>query len=279
MIYIITAILLWSSLGVFIRLSALPASSLIFFPCVVSLLPLGILMLRRPHGQLPGRDDLALLALLGGLSLANTGTFYLAYQNTTVANAVLTHYTAPVLVAILAPFMLKERLSLSIIAAVALAASGLGIMLGVSPVQFAASLLSGDRDSYGIAAGLASGLSYAFVIIVTRFGAQRMDPMMMTLGQNLSVSVLLLPIVEVPQPLFPAVWFLIVMGILHSTVAPTLYFRGMKEVTANKAAILGYLEPVSAIILGAVVLGEPVGYATVFGGCMILLSGYLTRRL
>ncbi len=280
MFHIIAAILLWSSLGVIIRLSGLPAVSLIFFPCVVSLLPLSLLLtLRRPHWQMPDRDALKLLSLMGAVSLVNTGSFFVAYQNTTIANAVLTHYTAPVFVAFLAPFLLGERLTVSIFLAVAIAASGLGIMLGVSPAQFATALFSGDRDSIGIAAGLVSGLAYAFAIIITRKAAQRIDAMVMTFGQNLMISVLLLPVAQTPDPFLPAGWLFLVMGILYSTIAPTLYFRGMRQVSANKAAILGYLEPVAAILLGAVILGETAGFATVIGGGMILFSGYLTRRL
>jgi drug/metabolite transporter (DMT)-like permease len=52
----------------------------------------------------------------------------------------------------------------------------------------------------------------------------------------------------------------------------------MKEVTANRAAILGYLEPVCAIVIGAFFLGEEVRASTVVGGGMILFSGYLTVR-
>ncbi len=280
MFYIVAAILLWSSLGVIIRLSGLPALSLIFFPCVVSLLPLGVMLaLRRPHWQTPDRDDLKLLSLMGVMSLVNTGSFFVAYQNTTIANAVLTHYTAPVLVAFLAPLLLGERLTASILTAVAIAAAGLGIMLGVSPAQFATALFSGDRDSIGIAAGLLSGLAYAFAIIITRKAAQRIDAIVMTFGQNLIISAILLPAAQAPDPFLPAGWLFLLMGILYSTIAPALYFRGMQQVSANKAAILGYLEPVAAILLGAVILGEPAGLATIIGGGMILFSGYLTRRL
>jgi drug/metabolite transporter (DMT)-like permease len=68
------------------------------------------------------------------------------------------------------------------------------------------------------------------------------------------------------------------MGIVHSTIAPVLYFRGFKAVTANRAAILGYLEPVCAILLGALFLEEGVTCKTVVGGGIILFSGYLTVK-
>ncbi|KAF0185174.1 MAG: Permease drug/metabolite transporter (DMT) superfamily [Nitrospirae bacterium] len=280
MFYIVIAILLWSSLGVIIRLTGLPVLSLIFFPCAVSLLPLGMLLLyRRSQWKTPDRNDLGLLVLLSVTALINTGTFFFAYQYTSIANAVLTHYTAPVIVAFLAPIILKERFTFSLLGAVALAAAGLWIMLGASPAEFVSALVSGDRSSIGILSGLVSGIAYAFVIILIRTGAQRIDPVVMTFGQNLLLVVMLMPFIQPPAPFFPTAWIFLVIGLLLSTVAPVLYFRGMRDVTANKAAILGYLEPVAAILLGFIVLSEPVGFNTVVGGCMILLSGYLTRRI
>lgn len=280
MLYIVIAILLWSSLGVIIRLTGLPVLSLIFFPCAVSLLPLGMLLLyRRSQWKTPGRNELGLLVLLSVTALINTGTFFFAYQYTSIANAVLTHYTAPVIVAFLAPILLKERFTFSILGAVTLAAAGLWIMLGASPTEFVSAFVSGDRNSIGILSGLVSGIAYAFVIILIRAGAQRIDPIVMTFGQNLLLVAMLMPVIHLPAPFFPAAWILLSIGLLLSTVAPVLYFRGMRDVTANKAAILGYLEPVAAILLGYIVLSEPVGFNAVVGGGMILFSGYLTRRL
>ena len=90
------------------------------------------------------------------------------------------------------------------------------------------------------------------------------------------IAALLLPFIrEFPFNALPAVLF---MGIVHSTIAPILYYRGLREVTANRAAVLGYLEPVSAIILGAIFLNENIYWNTIAGGVLIILSGYLVVR-
>ena len=68
------------------------------------------------------------------------------------------------------------------------------------------------------------------------------------------------------------------MGIVHSTVAPILYYKGLQTVTANRAAVLGYLEPVSAILFSMVFLNEIPHLYSFFGGVLILFSGYLTIR-
>lgn len=280
MISIIAALILWSSLGIIIKESGLSPIALIFFPCACSLIPLAcILTSRSRQFPMPDREALGIIALLGLVSLINTGCFFYSYQYTSIANAVLAHYTAPGFVAMLAPFLLREHLTKAAVGAVALAACGLWIMLGVDAGTFARDLLSGDRNSLGLLFGVVSGLAYAFVIIIIRKTASTIDPLVMTFGQNLIISVLLLPLAELPSPTFPAAWLFPVVGIVHSTLAPILYFRGMRTVNANKAAILGYCEPVCAILLGAIVLGEMIGMHTALGGVMILASGYLARKL
>jgi drug/metabolite transporter (DMT)-like permease len=75
-----------------------------------------------------------------------------------------------------------------------------------------------------------------------------------------------------------ALWAYFFMGIIHSTIAPILYFRGLQEVTANRAAVLGYLEPVCAIIISMIFLNEMPGINAIIGGMLIIFSGYLTLK-
>ena len=280
MIYILISIFLWSSLGIVIKLSGMPVHILVFFSCIISSVLIGTLVIssKELKQQLPDAKKAAYLLALAIISLVNTFSFFFAYKNTTIANAVLTHYTAPVFVAFLAPFFLKERLTLKVLLSITIASAGLWIMLGVSPIQFIKLLFARDINTLGIFSGLFSGFAYAVLIIVIRVITQKVNPFVMTLFQNIVIASILLPFVRIPDNFESALWAFGIMGIIHSTVAPVLYFKGMKVVTANKTAILGYLEPVCAIILGIVFLSEAVSYKTIIGGAMIVLSGYITIR-
>lgn len=268
-LYILLAIFLWSSLGVIVRLSGVPVHILIFYSCIVSILLQGAILTTKTYRKdIPDYKRLKYPLLLGLFSFFNTFTFFYAFQHTTIANAVLTHYTAPVIVAFLAPFFLKERISTKIIFVIIIASAGLFIMLeGFS--------LSEGHGS-GIIAGLISGFMYAVIVILARILAQDYKPLVLTFLSNSLIAALLLPFVHV----FPlhALWTFLLMGIVHSTIAPVLYYKGLKGVTANRAAVLGYLEPVSAIIFSVVFLNEFVGINTIIGGFMILLSGYITVK-
>jgi len=279
MLAILSAIFLWSSLGIIIRISGISILMLIFSSCLVSVFIISPMFLRQRYREIiPKLGELPYLTLIGLVSLVNTFSFYYAYRNTTIANAVLTHYTAPVLVALLAPVFLKERLTARIVGALVLATCGLWILLDVSFAQFRELILAGDANTRGIIGGLFSGVAYALLVIILKISSRTVHPLFMTLWQNLVIVAVLLPFVRVPDDLRSLFLACAVMGIVHSTVAPVLYFKGLQRVTANKAAILGYLEPVSAILLGALFLGETITSRNILGGTLILLSGYITAR-
>lgn len=279
MVLILVAIFLWSSLGILVRAADMTVATLMFASSAVSALVSGALLLTpRYRREVPGLRSLLPLTVVGPISLVNTFTFFYSYKNTTIANAVLTHYTAPVLVALLAPMVLKERLTKQVAAAVAVATLGLWIMLGITPGEFLGLLGAGERATAGILAGLVSGLAYAVLVIVLRMLAPRVHPLVMTFVQNGVIALLLLPFSEAPADPSGSLWIVVIMGLVHSTIAPILYFRGLQDVTANRAAILGYLEPVCAIALGAAFLSEAISLRTALGGGLIVLSGYLTIR-
>ncbi|MBE0617725.1 MAG: EamA family transporter, partial [Proteobacteria bacterium] len=69
------------------------------------------------------------LVWMGLLFLVNNVCFLTAYEKTTVANAVLTHYTAPLFVAVLAPLAIRERVLPVTPVALLLAAVGMALLL------------------------------------------------------------------------------------------------------------------------------------------------------
>ena len=265
--YILAAIFLWSSLGVFVRLSGVEVHILILCSLIVAIFVQGLLLSRKKYRkEIPGFRMLGYPLMLGFVSLINTFTFYYAYKNTSIANAVLTHYTAPVIVAFLAPFFLREKITMKIAAVIAIASIGLWIMLD------GFSLHTGHTA--GIISGLASGVAYAFIVIFVRKYARDFHPLVLTFLINIVIAASLVPFVrEIPLHAWRSYLF---MGIVHSTIAPILYYKGLQSVTANKAAVLGYLEPVCAILFSMIFLNEIPGFNSLIGGALIIFSGYLT---
>ncbi|MBN2655171.1 MAG: EamA family transporter [Nitrospirae bacterium] len=277
MIFILTAIILWSSLGIFIKMSPLPVHILMFYSNLLSCLILSFVVISKSFRQeFPKGRDMIKLMIIGPVSLVNTFSFFYAYKNTSIANAILTHYTAPLFVAIMASFFLHEKLTVRIIASVAAATAGMWIMLDMSAESFVSMLLKGDSNTVGIAAGIFSGFGYAVLVVALRAFSLSMNVVIMAFVQNLMITLLLMPFVDFSVQFSGSIVSILVMGVVHSTLAPVLYFRGIKDVTANRAAILGYLEPVCAILLAFFFLGESITIKTALGGMIILFSGWLT---
>jgi drug/metabolite transporter (DMT)-like permease len=267
--YILSAILLWSSLGVVVRLSGVEIHILMFYSLLASLIVQGIILSRKTYREkIPGISMLRYPMILGFFSFLNTFTYYYAFKNTTIANAVLTHYIAPIIVAFLAPLFLREVITRKITIAIIAASIGLWIMLDGLSFQ--------KNQMAGIMAGLASGLAYAIIIIFLRIQSQNFNPLVLAFFTNLTITILLLPFIR-QMPLH-ALWSYLIVGIVHSTIAPILYYKGLQLVTANRSAVLGYIEPVGAIIFGVIFLSECPSAVSLIGGVLIIFSGYLTLK-
>ncbi len=268
-IYILIAILLWSSLGIVVRLSGVEIHILMFYSLLTSLIVQGVILFQKNYRkEIPDVKMLKYPAVLGCLSLLNTFTYFYAFKNTSIANAVLTHYTAPIIVALLAPLFIKEKITKKIIIAIIIASTGLWIMLN--------GFVFTEKEMKGIMAGLISGLAYAIIIIYLRIQSQNFHPLVFAFFSNAVITIILAPFVR-DFPLY-ALWSYLIMGIVHSTIAPILYFKGLKHVSANRAAILGYIEPVGAIFFGAIFLSEFPSFMSIIGGALIIFSGYLTLK-
>jgi drug/metabolite transporter (DMT)-like permease len=278
---IITAILIWSSLGIFVRKAGLPTLITVFYPALIAgVLQFFILSstghLKNSLKNAGGTKNIMLLSLVPFFFLANTFLFFYAFKHTTVANSVLTHYTAPVFVALMAPLLLRERIFRTTWIAIVISSLGLWLMLGMP--DFVGLVSANDGNTKGILAGASSGLAYAFIILTVRAIASTFSSLFIVFVQNVIVAVALLPFMIGTEITYQALPYLITMGFVHSTLAPILYVDGIKTVKANEAAILGYSEPVGAIILAFIFLHEIPGLMALLGGGFIILSGALILR-
>jgi drug/metabolite transporter (DMT)-like permease len=280
-IKIITAILIWSSLGIFVRRIGLPNVAIVFYSAAIAgLIQFALLVLtggvKKELDASSSANRILLFIGIPSCSLANVLLFYFAFAHTTIANAVLSHYTAPVFVAIMAPLFLKERNQRTIWIAIMLSTIGMWLMLWMPSSGRVIPMSVSERN--GIIAGASSGFAYALIILMLRALAFRYSPLFIIFMQNSVMSLILLPfIISINFPL-KSLPYLIMMGVVHSTLAPILYVQGFKSVRANEAAILGYFEPVAAIMLAFIVLHEVPGITALIGGVLILFSGYMILK-
>ncbi|MCD6533536.1 MAG: EamA family transporter [Deltaproteobacteria bacterium] len=217
------------------------------------------------------------MILLAVSLLLNNYFYFAAFHHTSIAITVFSHYTAPLFVAFLAPFFLSEKFEKRLLLPLAIALFGLAIILAPD-FNFNLSTM----DAKGALYGIASGLAYAFTLIFAKRLTSHLSPLALVFGQSLFMILVLLPFFSF-TPLFSlpvTVWvWLICLGLTHCALAPLLYLSGLSHIKAQYAAIIGYLEPLSAVFLGLLLAHEAPSLTTLMGGVSILFSGILITRL
>lgn len=191
-----------------------------------------------------------------------------------VGNAVLLNYVAPILVALLSPIFLGESIERSTI--ISLGMSTVGIFLIALSEGFSIEALS----LTGIGYGLLAGLTYAFFIILSKRTLAHMESDVMGLYAYFFASLFLAPSLLRSNLLLDLVsWILLlVLGAFNTGIVIMLYFDGLRVVSAQKAAVLGYLESASSILFGYLFLSERPTINMITGGALIVLAGYVATR-
>jgi drug/metabolite transporter (DMT)-like permease len=172
----------------------------------------------------------------------------------------------------LAPVMLAERIQKTTIVSLLIAAFGM-VMIVIA----GGGLRLGSEDTGGIIAGTASGVAYAFIIIFSRKLCRMLlhHRAVVVLPWVTTLAVAPAALVMDFRVDAQGMMLLLITGLFHSTLAPLLYFSALRKVLAQHAAILGYMEPLAAIPFAFLFLSEKPALISLFGGALILFSGYL----
>ncbi len=242
-----------------------------------STVALGVLTL--VSGLLVFRDRLAVkatrlawvgVAWLGVGDALNDLFFFRAYQTTTVAVAVLTHYLTPILVAVSAPFLLREKSDPRTKIAVALSFAGLVLLLEPWQTVLARSLV------LGAAFGAASAVFYASNVIMNKALVPTFSGSEMSFWHGVVAT----PLVALFVP--AGAWshidrrglvWLLAGAVGPGAMAGLCFVWGLRRIDATRASTLTLLEPlVATCVVGALIYGERPGGLAILGGLLILVG-------
>jgi len=263
---VVAASLLWSTGGLFIKLTPLPPLGVAGGRALVTS---AALLLLRPH--------LARARWTTALAYAGmTVTFVSATKLTTAANAIFLQYTGPAYVLALAPLILKERFRRIDAACVLASLGGMSLFFvgKVDAGQFAGNVI-----------GVVSGVFYAFTVLLLRRDASGGGDALpsMALGNILAFAATL-PFTAGDLVALPwRGWLpLLYLGVVQMGIAYVLFGKGLRHVTAVEASLLCMLEPVFNPVLVFLWAGERPGPFAIAGGAIIVGSvavrTWLVRR-
>ncbi|MFE1602376.1 DMT family transporter [Methylobacterium sp. ID0610] len=243
-----------------VALQALPPLTLVTLRVGLAALLL-TLVVRGQGGRLP-RDRRIWAAFLGMRLLNNAVPFSLiVWGQTHIASglAAILNATTPLWTVIVAHGLTTdERMTGRRLAGVLIGLCGVAVMVGPAVL--------GGLGTDGLAQGaiLAAAMSYAVAgVFGRRFARMGVPPLVTAAGQVTASSLLLAPLalaLDRPWTLMPPglpVWGAVLgLAALSTALAYVLFFRLLASAGATNLALVTFLIPVWAIILGALVLGE-----------------------
>ena len=265
----IAAVVIFGTTGLFLRYCSLPSETAAFCRGVIG--TLFLLLWQNRHGKSLERK--AILRnrkwlLLSGVFLGLNWTFlFAAYVTTTVAVASLCNYLAPLIVILIAPLVLKEPMDPRKVPFVIAAFLGVVLVSGV---------LGGSGGNVpGVLMGLGAALGFVGIVICNRNirHISAGDKTIIQLSVSAAVIRPYLLARNMGKELRPDLVSLLVillLGVFHTGVAYNLYLSGMGSLPVQTVAILGYLEPVVAVLCSAFFLKEPMSPAGWAGAFLII---------
>lgn len=268
---ILTSMAIFGTVGIFVRFIPMASAAIAFCRGVLGCIFLLLLMAATGKKISVGdiKKNLWVLAISGAAIGINWILLFEAYRHTTVAIATICYYLAPAFVTLGSP-LVGEKLTAKKLGCIGVAMVGMVFVSGVLQGSQNGSLL-------GVLLGVGAAVFYASVILLNK----KLSPIGAydkTLCQLGAASIVVAPYILLSGAISFAEmsalgWVMLaVVGIVHTGIAYALYFGGIRDVNAQTAAILSYLDPVLSIILSALILREQLDVFSILGAVLILGS-------
>ncbi len=267
----IIAMIAFGTIGLFVKNIPLTSGEIALFRGLIAIIVILIYQLISKNKMKFSviKKDLPLLFLSGAAMGFNWILLFEAYRYTTVSIATLSYYFAPVLVIIICPILFRERLTLKQIICFLMATIGVVMIIDIMGVGM------GSNHFIGVCLGLGAAVLYATVVIINKF-IKKVTGIDRTLLQFIAAVIVLIPYVlltsgiHIEKAGVTGVLNLLIVGILHTGIIYCLYFSSLKDLKGQEAAILSYIDPLTAVLVSVLILRENITVLQIIGGVLIL---------
>lgn len=276
---VILAMLIFGTVGLFVKQIPLASSGIAFYRGLLgSLFLMIVLISKKDKISWNGLKQNAKILFFSGVAIGlNWILLFESYRYTTLSNATLSYYFAPLFVLLVSPVVLKEKLTAVKVGCILLALIGMYLIVGKSPV------ISGEYNHpLGILYGIGAAAFYASLILLNKF-LKGLSGLESTMIQLAVASAILLPYVmltegsglfHIPIHSLP---YLLILGIVHTGIGYTFYFSAMQDLKGQTVAILSYIDPISAVFISALLLNENMSLIQLVGGIFILGAAFVSK--
>ncbi len=237
-----------------------------------TLIVAGVVSVLRPGW--PNRETVVANSIRSVIAVVTAVSFFYALGQLPLAETLVLSFLSPMFIALFGLLMLKERVDIRIIGAIAIGFAGtLVVVLGQTGEADAA------RSWTGVAAALTSAVTYALSLVLLRQRAQRDKFLHIVVFQNVGPAVLVAPFaifVWQPLDLTHMAWFML-MGLL-GFMGHMLMVTAYAKAAAARLAPLEYTALIWAVLIGYGVFSEIPTWATLGGGLLIVGAALLTAK-
>lgn len=266
----IAAVMMFGSSGIVASTLPLSAFEVCLMRLIIGALSMGLIFVvtRQRLPRHVGRRQYLFVALSGACLGLAMMTIFAAYRLLGVGLGAVLAATAPVITMALSPLLFKERLRIPVMVGFAIVVGGL-LLLN-------ASALEGTLSVPGILMGLAAAASTAGMVIFNKLARDITGIPCTTIQLATAVAVALAVatagegfafIGRIPSSSWPTV---IALGAVFTALAYFLYYRAIDQLPMQTVSVCAYAEPLTAVVLGALVLGEVMTPVQLAGACCII---------
>lgn len=264
------AMLIFGSIGLFVRTLPFTSSQIALARGIIgsAFLFVSSFILKKGLSFKRIRKNLKVLLPLGFMLGFNWILLFQAYRYTSIANATVSYYCAPVIVMLLTPVIFKEALTRTNVLCIFAAMAGMVCISGAGG--------SLDRQNLiGIAYGFGGAVFYASIVLTNKF-LKDISDFESAFTQLFIAALALLPYVLLTDGIrfsgvgTSAILLLLLVGVVHTGFSYLLYFASLPRLDSRTIATFSYIDPISAILLSSLFLAEPLTLVQGAGAVLIL---------
>lgn len=246
-------------------------NSVLLFRYVMGLPILALILVVRRTGFRLAKDEVGPTAILGILmSLSSLGLFEsYKYMNSGVASTLLFVY--PVMVAVMMIFFFHEKFRMTVALCLLIMAAGLMLLMKPSGGE--------TLSAFGCLLVMLSALTYALYIVFVNVSKTIKEIpttklLFYVLAWGCLVFLVMIPMGHsLTMPTAASGWLnLTALAVIPTVFSLACTTRAIQLIGSTPTAILGALEPVSAVVLSVAVLGQAITMREIAGGLLIVLA-------
>lgn len=250
--YNLLAMFIFGTIGLFVRNAQLPSALLALIRTCIGAMILGMILLCRRKKININKGEWKYILLSACFLGCNWIFLFESYRYTSISNATIVYYSAPLMIAFASWFLYHEAFTKQKVVYLLCSMAGL----------VAISFQSGSFDIMGIFFGLLAACGYAGIVLTNR--RIHMESLSFTFLQLSLAACIILPYVlwqkefiQISNITMAQLPWIILLGVLHTGIAYLLYFTSIAKLSSTNVAICSYLDPCTAIILSIFILQEP----------------------